>query len=411
MNITIVICAYNRPLSLKRLLGFIDKSNYNSDSIDLYISIDGGGGQNAEVINIAESFTFRFGKKHIIKQDVNIGLKKHILSCGDLVEKYDGIILLEEDIVLSPDYYGYTLQAVTYYENDNNISGIALYKNNLNESSWGIPFFPAIDRKDVFFMQVPCSWGQAWTKKQWQKFRSFYNENEDFNFDTIDLPLNVKYWPSKSSWKKYFFAYMVINNLYFVYPTIAFSSNWGDVGQHFEKAEDGLQVPLSMNKNNINYNFVAFIDSANRYDAYMEIEPDCLRALGFTPNKSFIVDMYGAKEFSKYKVEYALSLKSLKNNISDSISFSANMLPLVNNIIYNIQGDVFNFAPVSLFEEETSTEKKEILISKIIGYSYVFIKDRYTNLYKKSLYYKIGYYLMHPSKGIVVFMRKIFNIK
>ena len=43
MKPAIVIAAYNRPDSLKRLLSFIDAASFIYDDIPLVISIDGGG--------------------------------------------------------------------------------------------------------------------------------------------------------------------------------------------------------------------------------------------------------------------------------------------------------------------------------------------------------------------------------
>ena len=43
MKPAIIIAAYNRPDSLKRLLSFIDAASFIYDDIPLVISIDGGG--------------------------------------------------------------------------------------------------------------------------------------------------------------------------------------------------------------------------------------------------------------------------------------------------------------------------------------------------------------------------------
>ena len=62
------------------------------------------------------------------------------------------------------------------------------------------PFLGVIDGKEVYFMQHPCSWGQAWTAKQWLSFMTFYNTDPQITSDD-NMPESVKIWP-ESSWKK-----------------------------------------------------------------------------------------------------------------------------------------------------------------------------------------------------------------
>ena len=81
----VVIPAFNRPKSLLRLLRSLDKGDYPlNHSIELIISIDGGG--DHEVLRIAKEFNWNFGTKTIIEHDENLGLKNHIISCGDLAK-------------------------------------------------------------------------------------------------------------------------------------------------------------------------------------------------------------------------------------------------------------------------------------------------------------------------------------
>ena len=127
----IVVAAYSRPKSLERLLGMLNHGSYPREaSIPLVVSIDGGG---ADVVKaIANSFEWMHGVKKVIFHDRNLGLREHILRCGDLTEQYGAIIMLEDDLGVSPFFYEYTLQALRQFSEEEDIAGISLYKHLIN---------------------------------------------------------------------------------------------------------------------------------------------------------------------------------------------------------------------------------------------------------------------------------------
>ena len=64
-DIPIVVVAYNRMDSLKRILGSLLNAEYPA-AAKLIISIDRG--DNADVLNFAEEFSWPFGEKQVIYQ-------------------------------------------------------------------------------------------------------------------------------------------------------------------------------------------------------------------------------------------------------------------------------------------------------------------------------------------------------
>lgn len=69
----IVIATYNRPHALSRLLNSISVANYDGyNDIPLVISIDGGDNPKCE--EIANNFTWTYGKKIIISHVVYLSL-------------------------------------------------------------------------------------------------------------------------------------------------------------------------------------------------------------------------------------------------------------------------------------------------------------------------------------------------
>ena len=403
MNIAVVVIAYNRPNSLKRLLETVANAYYKQ-GIDLVISIDGGGDCNAEVLTIADDFDFKYGHKRIINHPSNLGLKKHVISCGNLVTDYDGVILLEEDCIVSPHYYNYTLDALSFYDIDDRICGISLYTYKENETCLKIPFYPLQDGNDVFFMQVPSSWGQAFSKKQWTKFYQFYLNNS-FNYYNLNIPHNVLEWPDSSSWKKILFCYMIQENLFFAYNHVSLSSNCGDKGTHFSSKVSFFQVPLLMGIEK-SFKFISFSKSNSKYDAYMEILPECLKLNGFSFQDDFVVDLQGLKDLAKYDCQYALSIKEYIGYTPPMRSYGLDLHPIINNLLFKQQGDFIFFDKIKKFDNQIPHERIDKIMALYNSFICANIERKYYQLYRDK-YYKLGYYILNPKKAIRVFFNKI----
>lgn len=335
-NIPVVVAAYNRPSSLLRLLKSLNNAEYPSKT-RLIISIDHGG--TKKVFKTANEFEWQHGEKEIIEHNNHLGLKAHILSCGDISLSHDGVIVLEDDLYVSPDFYKYTLEAFAFYGNDSKIAGISLYSHNYNETA-GLPFIPLNDDSDVFFMQVPSSWGQCWSKKQWMMFQEWRAKNCYPIKDKI--PSNVIAWP-ESSWKKTHFGYLLETNSYFVYPRMSLTTNFAEAGTHFKRKEHHLQTPLSFHANKFRFKNLA--KSFIKYDGFCEISPDSLKQLQpILRDYRFTVDIYGMKEASHINTSCVLTTKKCKSPL---LSFSLDLKPVELNVIGNIQGSDLHLSSTS----------------------------------------------------------------
>lgn len=356
MNISlpIIAVAYNRPASLKRLLSSITAAYYPKDiKVPLIISIDYSGSDDC--LKVAEETEWPHGPKEIIAHQTNLGLREHILSCGDIALKNDGVIILEDDCFVSKDFYNYALQTFEFYKDEPKVAGISLYSYEYNENA-GMPFQPLHDGYDVYFMQVPSSFGQLWTKQQWANFRAFYDQSPKLNPEIHFLPENVFTWP-ESSWKKYFYLYIVLNDLYFVYPQVSHSTNFGDVGTHFTNTTQVFQVRLNNGKN-VNYQMPYFRISTNKYDAYFELLTESLRRLNPELPDSLTVDTYGTKQSSHIKTKFILGLQANQKAIS---GFGLNMKPVINNIAYANAGSNLT---ISTTNEYAPTQLAKVQILK-----------------------------------------------
>ena len=217
-KIAIVAIGYSRLDGLRRLLDSCNRASYAVEDVPLVISIDASG--NKEVYDYARNFQWNHGVKYVNIEKKRLGLKKHILQCGDLTRHFKGVILLEDDLYVSPDFYNYACISMNKYGDDENVAGIAFYSNEFN-GFLGIPFHPLNNGSDCFAMQAVCSWGEMWNNRMWTEFTSWLNNwNEDYsNFDMPDI---IKNWTR--AWSKYFYAYLLANHKYFIYPSTSLTT-------------------------------------------------------------------------------------------------------------------------------------------------------------------------------------------
>ncbi|GGG42496.1 hypothetical protein GCM10011414_10090 [Croceivirga lutea] len=385
----IVVVAFNRPNSLSRLLTSLSNAYYPNNDIPLIISIDFSS-NNKSVIDIAENFNWNNGEKIVISHQKNLGLRNHILACGDLSIKYGSVLILEDDLFVSPNFYNYTQAALKFSEDKTYLSGISLYNHKINVHT-GEYFSALEDGFDNWYFQFASSWGQAWNKKQWTEFKNWYNNNLDL-VPSKNIPTNVTNWSDKS-WLKFFIAYLVETDKYFFYPKVSLSTNFNDPGTHVASDSTAYQVELFHGKKT-QFNFSHISESKSRYDSFFEnnklVEIENLK------NKNIEIDLYGYK--TSLDKDYLLSSKRLNFKIISS--YSRSLKPVEANIIYNIPGNELFLYDLKVKETndfiniDSVKLRRIIYSSKIISHNtatflfYKLSKSRFMELSKRIL--KLG---------------------
>jgi hypothetical protein len=304
----VVAVGYNRINSLMRLLSSLNNAEYGADEVDLIVSLDNAG--LPEIVEMAKGFFWKHGNKKVIVQKERLGLKKHILKCGDYILQYRAGAILEDDIIVSPVFYEYMKQAVEHYENDDSIAGISLY-THLRHPIAGYPFIPAGSEYDTFFVQFAQSWGQIWLPKQWCSFKKWL-ETKDENIGHVKgFPDAVTNWSAKS-WLKYHILYCYETNRYFVYPYDSLSTCCVDIGEHALQSENAFQVPLLL-KQKERY---LFADTENKrasvfYDVFFERKN--ISVPGTEGDVSF--DIYGLKKQDEIENRFVVSIQVFDRKI------------------------------------------------------------------------------------------------
>lgn len=328
MKIGICCITYNRIDSLKRLLKSLEKADYKGQSPTLLISIDKSDTNIIE--DFANNYIWKYGEKKIYTHTENLGLRKHVLECGSRIEDYDALIVLEDDITVSPFFYDYALQTIQKYQHDERIAGISLYNFPINYQT-RLPFNPVKSNYDVFMMSCAQSWGQIWMKKQWHNFIQWYEKNNE-NFNLPYLPQALNEWP-KSSWLKYHTRYCIEENKYFIYPYEALSTNNNDLGTHVKERTSNFFQSIMQLFPKTKYLLPNLEECPVIYDGFFE--PKFLGSYLNIDNSNLCTNLYGTKPNCLLK-KYLLTREILPFKIVKG--FSLKYKPIEANIIWNIEG-------------------------------------------------------------------------
>ena len=338
----IVVIAYNRVKSLRRLFKSLAEASYPSTEITLHISIDAS--LDSSVREATDEFEWKFGEKIVDAKAENLGLLKHVISCGELTKTYQSIIVLEDDIVVAPGFYNYARKATSFYFDDEKIAGISLFTYPVEESNF-YSFQPIQDDSDVHFIQVASSWGQSWTKDQWAKFKAWLVENPQGK--EALLPEYILKWGA-NSWKKLFINYLIDTDRYFVFPNTSYSSNFEEEGTH--ASQSGLfQVPMKLG---VSEPRLKKRNESNAvYDVYFELTPRALKRI--IPQLAAVdveVDLFGTKPMAYITSDFVLTIRK---GVNPQRCFGATMQPLIHNVVFELEGkDILLIEKSNLLEHD-----------------------------------------------------------
>lgn len=354
----IVSVGYNRLKSQSRMLESVKRADFTSYSnVPLVISIDCSGDE--ELYAYAREFEWPYGDKYVIIREKRMGLKEHILACGDLTQFFKGIILLEDDLYVAKDFYNYTVQMDNTYGDCEKVASIALYSNEMNGFCW-LPLARLRNEADVFADQSICSWGEFWNTRMWSEFREWLGKNVIL-WKELDMPHQIKEWTK--AWSKFYYAYMIKNDKYSIYPYTALSTNFSDAGEH--GGANNTIVQVSLQQGIKQYATLPF-DKLVKYDVYSN-NIGLAEALGYNLDE-ICLDLYGIRpnEFNK---RYYLTVRRLPYKVVKS--FGLYMRPQELNVFENIPGDgIFLYDTTEKAPKPNGKGIQNRLLYYLHGYSY-----------------------------------------
>jgi hypothetical protein len=341
-NPAIVVCAYNRPVALQRLLRSLQTANYPPDRpVTLHISIDHGETQAVrEVVEAAQGFDWPHGQKVVAPQAKHLGLLNHFYASGELACRYGSIILLEDDLIAAAPFYEFAWQALDAYREDARIAGISLYSLWFNGYTQHA-FTPLPDDSDIFFLQVPYTQGQAFTQSQWEGFKQWQAAGQHLSGPLPGLHELFLHFDAED-WFPMRMRYLVDSGRYYVFPRQSLTSGAGDAGTHFKQPSYYFQVPLQNYKRD--YRFQSFDDAPAVYDAFYEILPERLKRLSpALQGYDFSVDLNGSKARHNLGGKFVLTSRPARKACQQ---YGRSMWPAEANLIHEVPGDEIRLSAV-----------------------------------------------------------------
>ncbi len=161
----IIIFAFNRPDSLKATVEFL-KINPEALESDLFIYVDGARdnkrGEKEKVLEVREFCKSIKGFKSITCNfsDSNKGLGPSIISgVSEVINKYGAAIIIEDDLLVQPNFLKFINKGLEEYRSYNEIWSICGYTNKIK--------VPSNYEYDAYFCPRSSSWGWATWADRW----------------------------------------------------------------------------------------------------------------------------------------------------------------------------------------------------------------------------------------------------
>ncbi|WP_457747005.1 glycosyltransferase [Sulfurimonas sp.] len=257
----IIIFTYRRIP--KELIQSLLKNSLAKDS-ELYIFSDGSKNKYDynDIVQVRNFLKGINGFKNItlIESEVNKGLANSIIyGVTKIINEYDRVIVLEDDLVVSKDFLEYMNEALDFYKDDNKIWSISGYSPNLH-------CLKNYD-KDVYLSVRANSWGWAtwkdrwdsidWNVKDWNEFKKNKKSVSNFMLGGNDMfkMLELQMLGKIDSWAIRWCYNQFKQNRYTVYPK---NSKVLNDGFNDEKAthNNGKNDKWKIELNNEKINFV-----------------------------------------------------------------------------------------------------------------------------------------------------------
>jgi hypothetical protein len=247
----IVLFVYDRPWHTEQVLNAL-KKNELADQSKLFIYVDGPkcNASSEQLAQIEELHTIiqkeQWCKEvEIILSKSNIGCRNSIINgITAVLENYEAVIVLEDDIVTSPYFLRYMNTALNYYKDRVSVFSISGY--NLPENRMAIP----VDYNwDVYASKRLLNWGwgtwkSRWTKANWEKnyIPNFLKEKEQveaFNRggDDLSVMLLDEFQGKSDAWDIQFAFTHFMHHAISIVPCHSYVKNIGldGTGTHVPK--------------------------------------------------------------------------------------------------------------------------------------------------------------------------------
>lgn len=177
----IILFVYNRINETQLAIESLLKNPLASKS-NLYIFSDGPkNNSDIQKVNEIRNYLkniFGFKNIEIIEKKNNLGLAKSVIQgVSEIINNYDRVIVLEDDLLVSSNFLDFMNQALDFYINHPNIFSISGYTLDLPKLK-DYPF-------DYYFGYRASSWGWGTWKNIWDEIDWEINDYNQFKYNFL----------------------------------------------------------------------------------------------------------------------------------------------------------------------------------------------------------------------------------
>jgi len=164
MKAPIALFAYNRPVHVRRTMESL-LANELAAASDLYIFSDGpkSPAQEPAVADVRRyaGGVSGFRSVTVVERATNLGLANSIIDgTTRLTKEFGRVIVVEDDLVVSPRFLEYMNRALERYQDDDSAMQVSGYMFPIDIGA----------KADASFMPFTTSWGWATWERAWQYF-------------------------------------------------------------------------------------------------------------------------------------------------------------------------------------------------------------------------------------------------
>lgn len=161
----IALFVYNRPSHTRKVIESLLLNPLARDS-DLFVFADGAkngsaDGAVAEVRSLADELS-GFRSVTVVARDRNWGLSRSVTDgVSYLCKEYGRTIVLEDDLVMAPQFLDYMNAALTAFAGEERV---------MHVSGYSFPVHDPARLPESFFYRAPSSWGWGTWQRAWRNF-------------------------------------------------------------------------------------------------------------------------------------------------------------------------------------------------------------------------------------------------
>lgn len=239
----IALFTYNRPEHTRQTVESLLANELAGES-DLYIFSDAPktpeAAENVKKVRAYLETVSGFRSVTLVKRETNLGLAANIVDgVGRLCRDYGRVIVLEDDLVMSPFFLRFMNDALELYQNEPGVM-------HVSGSTYPTR---AIDAGSSYFLRVPLCWGWATWDRAWQHFSRDIVVMDKFSRKMIrefDFDGTYHYWRQLelnrsgklNTWFVFWYATLFLNKGVALFPGASLVKNIGMDGTGVHCAAD-----------------------------------------------------------------------------------------------------------------------------------------------------------------------------